>query len=276
MANSDQLLGEVIDTKPAATVEVADQAPNYYELLVGEGKKYADQGNLAKGYANLDAHARTLLDEKKVLENQLLEMGQKVKTGEDILAAIKGGGTDDAAHQAALAAAAAQGQPVSKADVATLVAAALDQRDVKHQQQSEVDQIKANQQATWEKLSKIYGSKDKAKVAVGMYCGDDPVKRDTVRQLGSLNPDALVLIMQTAIKPKGEQVDFGVADLGADKVPKKVLPNPVGYFTYAESLDVKKNNPKLYKSRQFQTRIHQSAAKHPDFWVGIAGHKQKG
>lgn len=270
MADNDQLLGEDVNVNPISTVDGADQAPDYLGLLVGEGKKYADQANLAKGYANLDAHTRTLMDEKKALENQLLEMGQKVKTGEDILAAIKGGG--GAVEEAYQAPAGANGQDVSQADVAGLIAAALDQRDEKHQAQSQVDQIAANQKTTWDKLSKIYGDKEKAKVAVGMYCGEDAAKRTMVQNLGSTDPDALALIMQNAVKPKGEQVSFGVADASNQASQDAPLPNPAGLFTYAESLVVKKQNPKLYHSRQFQARLHDSCAKHSNFWVGIKGH----
>jgi hypothetical protein len=269
MADNDQLLGENLEGQinPDLSGGGSNQEPDYLDLLVGDGKKYADHMNLAKGYANLQAHNNTVLDEKLALQKEVDELKATNRTVNDVLAAINNdpnggaGGGDNFQQQA-------EGNQISREEIASLITGAFDKRDEDKGAAAEVIKIQANQKVTWDKLSEVYGDKEKAKAAVTMYVGNDPQKKALVQNLGSYDPATLVEMLKVAVPVKGEQIDFGNADAG-EKHPNKELPTPQGLFTYAQSEVVRKKNPALYKSRGFQLRLHKSGAEHPNFWEGI-------
>jgi hypothetical protein len=270
MADNDQLLGEDVnlDNNSDAGGQGSHQEPDYLDMLVGDGKKYADDKNLAKGYANLQAHTNTILDEKTALQKENEVLKSTNKTVEDVLAAINGnpdggGGNHDFDNHDQNNA----NQKLSKEDIVSLITGALDKRDEDKETRAEVDRIKANQKVTWEKLSEVYGDKEKAKAVVTMYVNNDNKKKELVQNLGSYDPTTLVEIIKVAVPSKGEQVDFGLGDLTKENT-KETLPTPKGLFTYAEAEVVRKKNPVLYKTRDFQLRLHKSAAEHPRFWEG--------
>lgn len=273
MADNDQLLGRTVVVNPAAGDQTGDQTPDYLDILVGDGKKYADNGNLAKGYANLQAHNQTILDEKVQLEAALKLAQSGAKSVEDILAAIKGSGASTKVDDLNLGGENTGAQALSKEDIVSLIAGTLDQRDEKSAANAKVTEIEANQTVTWEKLSKVYGDMAKADAAVAMYVGNDAKKRELVQNLGSFDPETLLTIMQAAVPPQGEKVEFGMGDIGKKSVDEK-LPTPQGLFTYAEAEVVRKKDKRLYNSREFQLRLHKSAAEHPRFWDGTARRKK--
>ena len=257
--NNDQLLG--VDMTPNSTQNDGNQDPDYHGLLVGEGKKYSDDAALAKGYGNIAAHAKTVEDENAEMRKQLATMQTQNKTVDDILAQINKPPAGD--HHMDVN----EDQPVSKEDIAALIAAGFDQRDKATEVTREADKIKTNQKSFWAKATELYGDLDKAKTAVSMYVGDDVSKRDMVKNLGSYDPTTLVTILTNAVAPKGEQINFGGADLGANNSGETVV-IPQGLMTYAQAEVVRKKDPKLYKSRAFQNKLHASAAKLDNFWVG--------
>ncbi len=274
MADNDQLLGEEFNADGSVKVDPdkdgqgSHQEPDYLELLVGDGKKYADGSNLAKGYANLQQHTNTILEEKLALQAKLDEMVATNRTVNDVLAAINGNPDDgvdrsdkfNQQHDGA-------NQELSKEDITAMITGAFNQRDDDAVVQAEVVKVKANQKTTWEELSKVYGDKEKAKVAVALYVGNDENKKKLVQNLGSYDPTTLVSMLTTAIPANGEQVNFGNSDDGGHH-PKQELPTPAGLFTYAQAEVVRKKNPQVYKSRDFQLRFHKSCAEHPNFWEG--------
>ncbi len=259
MADGDQLLGKDLNN---ANADLGNQAPNqdvdYLDVLVGEGKKYADHANLAKGYANLQAHNTTILTEKTDLQTAYDLLLAQNKTVDSVLAAIQNPQGNQQSQADLLAQAAAADQGLSKEDIVAIITGTLDKRDTDSAAQTQVDAIKSNQAIFWAEASKVYGSDAKAEAAVAMYVGTDQKKRELVKQLGSLDPKTLVSVLQTAIPVKGEQVDFGLADLGNEN-GKKVVHAPSGLVTYEQAEVVRKGNKKIYNSREFQMKLHQSA-----------------
>ena len=258
MADGDQLLGKDLNANAGLDDHQSNQDVDYLDVLVGEGKKYADNGNLAKGYANLQVHADTLMGEKTTLQaayDLLLAQG---KTVDSVLEAIQnpqgnqGGGGDNHQQQAAA------DQGLSKEDIVAIITGTLDKRDDVSAANAQVEAVKSNQALFWVEASKVYGDDAKAEAAVAMYVGTDPKKRELVKQLGSLDPMTLVSVLQTAIPVKGEQVDFGLADLGNENA-KKIVHAPSGLVTYEQAEVIRKGNKKLYNSRDFQMKLHQSA-----------------
>ena len=261
MADGDQLLGVNINQQqPAEGIPGVDTTPDYLDILVGDGKKYADNGNLAKGYANLVTHNSTIKEEKDAMKLELDALKAQHKTVDSVMEAIKKGGpaanaADDLGQQQQAAAT----QGLSKEDIVALVTGTLDKRDEEAETKNQVTQIEANQQKTWEDLSKVYGDQTKAIAAVALYVNGDKQKTEMVQKLGSYDPATLVTIITTAIPAQGEHVDFGLADKGNNNPDKNEVPVPQGLFTYAQAEVVRKKNPKVYNSRKFQMRLHQSA-----------------
>jgi hypothetical protein len=274
MADNDQLLGENLDGKinPDSDGKGSNQEPDYLDVLVGDGKKYADDKNLAKGYANLQSHTNVILEEKLEMQKEIDTLKTTNRTVNDILAAIQGnpdlgaGGGDNLNQHGD------GNEGISKEDIAALITGALNQRDEDKGAAAEVVKIQANQKITWDELSKVYGDKDKAKAAVSMYIGDDNKKKELVQNLGSYDPATLVEMLKVAIPVKGEQIDFGNADVSKANQHKE-LPTVQGLFTYAQAEKIRKDNPKLYNSRGFQARLHKSGAEHPNFWEGTSRKK---
>ena len=269
MADNDQLLGEELDKNinPDAGGTGSNQEPDYLSLLVGDGKKYADHTNLAKGYANLQSHTNTILDEKLALQKEIDDLKATNRTVNDVLAAIQGdspegGGGGDNFHKPL-----EENQVISKEDIATLITGAFDKRDEDQSAAAEVVKIKANQKITWDKLSEVYGDKEKAKAAVVMYVDNDQKKKELVQTLGSYDPATLIEMLKVAVPVNGEQIDFGNADVSNNHLDKE-LPTIKGLFTYAQAEEIRKKNPALYKTRAFQARLHKSCDQHPNFWDG--------
>ena len=281
MADGDQLLGvninQVQQQQPAEGTPGVDTTPDYLDILVGDGKKYADNGNLAKGYANLVAHNSTIKEEKDAMKLELDALKAQHKTVDSVMAAIKQGGpaanaADDLGQQQQAAAT----QGLSKEDIVALVTGTLDKRDEEAETKNQVTQIEANQQKTWEDLSKVYGDQTKAIAAVALYVNGDKQNTEMVQKLGSYDPATLVQIITTAVPAKkGENVDFGLADKGVNHPKENEVPVPQGLFTYAQAEAVRKGNRKLYNSRDFQLRLHKSAAMLGDdkFWAGTKRRK---
>lgn len=277
MADNDQLLGEEFTLNPDPNSQGSDQDPNYHELLVGDGKKYADDANLAKGYANLHAHTKTILDDKAKLEEELIKLRQSTSTVDTILEQISKGQAP-AQHQADRFDDDKGGdQVLSQEDVVAILTGVLDKRTAADKQQSQEDKTLATQRETWGKLAEMYGDMDKAKAAANMYIGNDTAKKALFQQVGSSDPETLAKIMKVAVPPTAENVDFG--QLETKKLPTgdgETFQAPTGLMTYAQAEVVRKADPRTYNSRQFQTRLHDSAGALPPekFWQGTKRQKK--
>ena len=249
--DNDQLLG--MDFKITAKA-----SEDYLTDLVGEGKKFGGNADLAKGHAHLQSHAKTLEDENALLRGRMEEMAKSSSTTEDVLAMLKKAKTPEQIAADQLAAHQDEAQPLTAESVAKLISGALDQRDDERKADNEADVIKANQKVFWGTLSEKYGDVDKAKAAVTMYMGTDASKRNLVKMLGSSDPAALVELITVTVKPQGEQMDFGTGDAGkTNNVEKPFV--PAGLVTYEQEQQVKKTNRKYYDSADFQMLIHKSA-----------------
>ncbi len=251
-SDNDQLLG--MDFK--ITAKAGD---DYLADLVGEGKKFGGNADLAKGHAHLQSHAKTLEDENSLLRGRMEEMAKSSSTTDDVLAMLKQKGKTPEQIAADQLAAHQDGKEALTAEaVAKLITGALDQRDDVAKAATQADAIKANQKEFWEKLSGKYGDVDKAKAAVTMYMGTDKSKRNLVATLGSSDPAALVELITVTVKPEGEQMDFGTGGDGKTNVTEKPFV-PAGLVTYEDEQHVKRTNRKYYDSADFQIKIHESA-----------------
>jgi ATP-dependent 26S proteasome regulatory subunit len=211
--------------------------------LVGDGKKYKTVEELAKAYKNADQFIETLKTEKRTVEEQYHDALSKSRSVEEILTALNETKTTIVEKPT---------QTQDPVDVHGEVVKVLAERETAAKKKATAD-------STWDKLAKLYGDLDKAKVAVTEYVGGDPVKAKLVETLGSTNPDEMVKFMSSMKKPIETFTDDGS---GSDADPNGI---PAA-LTWKLAKDVKKNNPRLYNSMKFQQALHTAAAGNPDFY----------
>ena len=235
---AENTLTEVLDEKPAegTTSENADQ--NYLDTLVGEGRKYATNEELAKAYDHADRHITTLedkLDEtqdnKKVLEEVLSELRNQESTAEE-----GGTGTELAKPK----------ETAKDEGVDDKIAKAIERNDL-------LKKARVNSTATMQLLVKHYGTKGDAIGAIRKLVGEDKGLRDTVDHLGNTNPAMAFRFVTGQELPKQESEPNAP---GVEMEPANtIVSKPSGIktnLTWTECKKIRKDDPRRFKSALFQ------------------------
>jgi len=239
---------------------------------VGEGKQYATEREALIAVANRkfdsDVFIKTLQLEvqgerqgKEELEAKLLD----AKKIDDLLSAINADVSDPPKDD----------DDPSKTDsaqvdmdqVKTIVKDMFDAEKVNADTAVRVEAIKANQDKAFDLMSKPvseggFGSLENAKLAIREFVGTDKERADIVNRMGSHTPEAVAEFLKIQLKGNDKLDGAGGSEF---TVEDKVDMN-INMLTWAKAKDVKKKDPKLYKSRQFQMQIHAAAAANPNFW----------
>jgi hypothetical protein len=239
---------------------------DFVSANVGDGKKYKTPEEalvaLAKKAAHADTFIETLKIEKRGVETEkeriAAELAQAKKLDDLMAILTQGDGTQPAAQPTA--------QPTGASAVTQeQLQQMLKDMLVAERQAEETNQQlavqKANRDKAWESVCKAFGGEDGAKRALKAYIGTDPARRDIIDRMGAFQPDTVVDFLKLQHK-QGKMP--GVE--GSSFVVTENYDLHAGQLTWAKVQDVKKNDPKLYKSRKFQLQIHQAAATNPNFW----------
>lgn len=226
--------------------EKVTQTPSdeFLARYVGEGKKYKSVEDLAKAYANAETFIETLKTEKQTLEQEYSQKLSEAKTVEDIMSVLTAKPTEPVT------------QTTEKTDdtvgLTPEQVQALVEKHLTEKQQVEL--ITANQQKAWEGLDKIFGSREASKKAVKDYVGDSMQKRELADKMGSFAPDDFVKLVSLQ---KGESVNFTEpGDTSGDDT--SVL--SAGEMSWDQVRKIRKENPALFKSREFQKKLHKLTA----------------
>jgi hypothetical protein len=222
-----------------------DEVKNHLSELVGEGKKYKTEEDLAKAYLNADNFIETLKGEKRELES---EVG-KAKTIEDVLKAINVSDQTQPESTPPLVPEPIPdetgGQPTPSVDINQAVAQVL-------AQQKKVDNENTNVKSAWDQLDTAFGDRDKAKVAVREYIdGDDNVKQ-VLDLLGKTNPNKLVEMVTATTKKSN--VSFIDIDGNSNSNEESIIQNDK--LTWDSLAALKKKDPQTYWSKKVQAMIH--------------------
>lgn len=233
------VLGEnLTDDKPAQEAQTPTEA--FLSKYVGEGKKYKSEEDLAKAYANAEQFIETLKSEKQTLQQEMESKLSQAKTVEDIMAALT------AQPETTTVTKGDDRQPtISPEQIEKLVESHLTKKQ-------QLDVIKANQDKAWTALAEAFGDKEAAKKAVAEYIGGDKHKQELVNQMGSYTPNDLVKLIAPA-----KQAPVSFSEPG-EVVPDTVM--PAGELSWDQVKQIKKQNPVLFKSREFQKKLHKLAA----------------
>jgi hypothetical protein len=263
------ILGENLETEEQTatqqtdnTTQVSDQTEtvDYLSTLVGEGKKFSTAEEavaaLAKKAVHADQFIETLKAEKTDLETQM-GSAKKVEDILDILNKESDTGFNTQTFETTLSN--DRSGEDSEEDVGTAVARILKEREEASATATKLKTIKENQDKSWEMLTESLGDLDTAKLAVKNYIEGDIVKAEIINQLGSHKPSELVKFIKSQMNTKDPSTTTTTRRTVSEFDTNSSL-------TWSKAREVKKDNPKLYKSHKFQSLLHSAAGKDENFF----------
>ena len=226
-------------SEPEAVVEKEE---DFLSNLVGEGRKYKDSNALAKAYHHVNMHVDELksdLDEYKGGKELLTE----------VLDEIRNSNTDEREDTPTLQQVPVEPQ-IQTEDVAKIVDAEMSKRE-------SITSMKNNVDMSMDKLRSVYGSDSSVKVAVTQAInGDDNVKR-VIDDLSRTSPDSMVKLI-TGIVPVDNTPQSNTPGVDSSTVVPVAFD---GELTWNKCREIRKENPRLYKSQEFRTQIEDAANK---------------
>lgn len=250
--------GKAADKAPvvdpnAVTAPVVDPN-NPLSILVGQGRKYASQEELAKAYLHLDDFAETLKGENTKLKEELAT----AKTLEEVLERLKdapGKSVSDRDEKKGAAAAAS----LSAQDVAKIVNDTLTGRETARTRESNLLQADAA-------MRKLFG--DKASEVFAKEA-TTPQLRSALTELASISPAKFVaLFAPKSVATTGNQIDsstsVNTSALSAEAASGRVADEGCKEFYDA----LRRKEPARFYSQDMQLKIHQAALANPDKYFG--------
>lgn len=236
-----------------AITDVVDQAPEnpstitHYDSLVGEGKKYADQEQLARAYNNADIHIRELKDD---LREERDDKGVMQDVLKELRTPAQPSGDNNASDDIAPAA-------TPNTDVKQMVREAMSEEETSRM-------AKANMDESLRILAEVYGSEDNAYAAIRTYMGKDEAKRELVNKIGNTDPSALKALI-TAKKPPTQAAGTNTPGIKEEGSAGAVL-LATGELVWSQCKKIKKDDPSLYNSQDFRRKMESASAADPGFF----------
>lgn len=227
----------------------AQQTPveaNAFTTLVGETQKYKTPEDLAKAYMNADSFIETLKEENR----KLREQAASAKTLDDVLERIQ----TSTAPQVDTPVVSDAAKPE---DVQRLVKETLEQERAAERQ-------RANLMAADKALREKFG--DKAQEVFNSLASTPELKQ-SLMQVASIAPDKFVAMfagVQVA-EPQTTSVDMGsqttaIVTNNGNRAAQE------GTKEWASK--IRKENPQLYWSQEFQSKLSTIVAKNPSLYFG--------
>lgn len=222
---------------------------NYLETLVGEGKKYKTPAELAKAKVHADKHIETILNEKRELEAKYTALSEHQKTIKEIMDELKvsqGGGTSKETEL---------NKEVKKepeVDINKLIEQKLKEESNKRSAEEKAAILK-------QKLVTSFGDFKVASEAIRKYVDGDNDKFVAIDKLLQSDYEGAVEL----IKKKSGVDHASFSDKSSTK--KVTMPSDSAGLTWSKCQEIRKKDPKTYKSLDFQMNMHKAAAANPNF-----------
>lgn len=239
---------------------VDDATKEFFDKYVGPGKKYANIGELAKGYANADNHlaevtrdAGIFKTEAESLKELLMENLVTPKPNAD----PNSPPNDDAPPAQPPADAPPKEQDV---DLKALVKEALGEVSTEENK-------KANGRLTEEATIKRFGSKVDAVKAIAAKAEELGVSPQWIANQAFDSPKAYFTIMgfQPDVPPKSSTTPSSTPEINpqrqAELHPGGPAPNSYKWF-----MEIRKTDPTRFRSKDVQTALMKAAVDNPDFY----------
>lgn len=226
----------------------SDIPENPLAELVGEGKKYANEGELAKAYYHA---AKTIDQRNEELANTRAELAASAKV-EELLSRVR---TPEPPIEKNGAEA---HQPAKPASLSTEDVAKVVQEQIKAEREN--SKATENVESVAAKLIEIYGDRDKANDVVKQKAAELGVSVTFLQSTAVQSPKAffeLIGLGQPAGNPAGPtKGNLNPAALSSNPSVK------AGTYQFYESM--RKENPKQYNSPLTQAQMHKDAIANPD------------
>jgi hypothetical protein len=239
LANDDPTV-TTEDPKPS------DQEGEFFQQLVGEGKRYKTPEDVAKAHFHATEFIDQLKSEMREKEAEIEQLKKRKQLEDDL--------SDKLAR---LEAAQNDSEVVAPELVERLVEKSL-QRNTAKQRAEESKRI------AWTKLDEYYGDRASALQAVQEYVGDDTAMKESISQLGIAKPEAFVKLITTEV-PKKDPEGVIVSPETPVHNPDVEFSRKVQGLTWSKCRQIKKDDPELYNSREFTMEMHKQAGLNPDF-----------
>lgn len=234
-------------TTPASTLTQSEMVA----VLVGEGKKYKTVDDLAKAYISADDFIEQLKAENRELKEKVVA----TKTIDDVLERLKQQQSQPVDQQATQA----NGSHISPSDLATLVEQTVTGLETKKQRESNM--LKADA-----KMKELFGEKagdEFSKVAA------TPDLRRVYMELAAVDPDKFVSLFSGSGVPKNTGFDTSggvnttVSYSSTNQGGRVNTPGTKEYFD-----NVRRTNPSMYYSQDFQLKMDSSVRGNPNLYYG--------
>lgn len=245
MTNSETILGEVFTPEITVSDPVLDNkavqdvqpTSSYLEMLVGEGKKFADVETLAKAKLDADLHIKKLEEEAKAkiaketnydLILAKLEERQKPTVANQDPAVVANVKTNDL-------------------DLDRLLEDKLSKREQKFIEENNV-------KATWIALTENYGNPETAKAVVQELIKTKPYMKDVINKLGQTNPTAALSEILAFKAPH----TVGNKSTNPLNTVQPMTGITEATITWSNAGKIRREDPKKYNSPDFQAMINKS------------------
>ena len=246
-ADNAQEVTETATIQAEDTSSVTQTQSEMVAALVGEGRKYKTVDDLAKAYINADS----FIEQLKAENPQLKEQTVANKTIDDVLERLQQQQTTQPADQQVMVK-----QP-SVEDLTKLVEATVTGLETKKKRQDNI--LKADA-----KMKELFGEKAAEKFAAVAITPD---LQRVYTDLASVDPDKFVSLFA------GEAQKSTMADAGGinttvnyASVNNTGRATKVGTKEYFDN--VRRTNPSLYYSQDFQLQMDTSVRSNPSLYYG--------
>ena len=227
--------------------QVTPENEDFRDKLVGEGRKYKDDNALAKAYINADLHIRELQDKLDDRDAQTHLMNE-------VLTRLRGRTADNQDEEEVTPGTepAAKRPDVRPENVAEVVKQVVAQEKL-------ADVAKANTAKAFELIMAHFdGNKDEAAKAVNAAWKGKKELKEVLDRLAATDPESAVkfVLGATVANPNPPQ--------NAPGLDKGSSPEPVfnaSTLTWKQAQEVRKKDPRKYKSLEFRQALEQAAAK---------------
>ena len=213
----------------------------YIDQLVGDGKKYKSTDDLAKAYHHANLHIEEL-------KTDLNEYKGGKELLNEVLNEIRSSNEEERIETTAPPQAPVETQ-IQTDDVAKIVNDQFNQREA-------LTRAEGNVQASLDKLIGVYGSEINVKAAVSKAIGNDKSVKEIIDNLSRTNPDTMLKFITGIVPTSG----MDVSNTPAINNSTGGAPAYEGVLTWDKCREVRKENPRLYKSAEFRKQMEVSAA----------------
>ena len=224
-----------------------DETPDsYFDQLVGEGKKFSNQEELARGKAESDRYIQELKDKlaeletDKKVEERVAELLNRQNSNPDPTP------NGEEAHQPA--------KPSEKVDLTEEV------RKILHAESKQA-RVANNVNEVADKLISVYGDEEKANQIVKQKAKELNVSVEYLQDVAAQSPQAFYTLIRLDDQPahSARPTHGDVNPAALKNNPANAKPNTYRFFE-----QMRKENPKLWSSREIQLQIHKAALANPD------------